>query len=72
LVGNKGVSPLSLKVEGSGPFVIDEKQADQRYDGKDDPLSQHKCRSFSCAGEKFSSLAEPVAFVESTEGPKFS
>ena len=27
-----------------------------------------KARSFSCAGEKFSTLAEAVAFVESPEG----
>ncbi len=28
-----------------------------------------KAGSFSCAGEKFSTLAEAVAFVESPEGP---
>jgi hypothetical protein len=29
-----------------------------------------KAGSFSCAGEKFSTLAEAVAFVESPEAPK--
>ena len=48
LVGNKGYRRY-LKFEGSGHFVIDEKQlkADQRYDGMDDPLSQHKGRSLA-------------------------
>ena len=48
LVGNKGYRRY-LKFEGSGHFVIDEKQlkADQRYDGMDDPLSQHKRRSLA-------------------------
>ena len=48
LVGNKGYRRY-LKFEGSGHFVVDEKQlkADQRYYGMDDPLSQHKGRSLA-------------------------